>query len=134
FAVLVAVPAFAAAGLLGGDIERLRGCWIGLVWAALAVAVVSGAIWLVLLAGDIYAAPLAEVWHDGGVWTVATATRFGQISLARLAAAALLAALLPTVGRSAAHPPWRSGAVGLVVGLAILLLVGPGWAGPAGAP
>jgi putative copper resistance protein D len=125
FAVIVAMPAFAAAQLSAGDIERLRRRWIGLVWASLAVAAVSGAIWLVLLAADIYAAPLAEVWHDGGISTVATATRFGQISLARLVAAVLLAASLPAAVRG----PWRAAAVAL----AILVLIGPAWTGHAGA-
>src|SRR5262249_30305063 len=100
-----------------------------LVCASLAVAAISGAIWLVLLAGDIYAAPLADVWRDGGIWTVATATRFGQIFLARLAAAALLAAWLPVLSRTSGRGPWRAGAVGLT----IFVLIGPAWTGHAGA-
>ena len=102
FEVMVAAPAFAAAaGMLDPEIRRLRSRWSWLVWASLAVAAVSGAIWLVLLAADIYAAPIAEVWRDGGMWTVASETRFGQVSLARLAVAVLLAALLPMLRRSA---------------------------------
>jgi putative copper resistance protein D len=129
FQVVVAMPAFAAVQLPGRDIERLSRRWTGLVWAGLAAAAASGAIWLVLLAGDIYAAPLAEVWRDGGVWTVATATRFGQVSLARLAAAALLAASLPALSRTAARGPLKAGAVVL----AIVVLIGPAWTGHAGA-
>jgi putative copper resistance protein D len=130
FEIVVAAPAFAAAaGILNPDIERLLQRWAWLVWASLAVAVVSGAIWLALLAVGIYDAPIADVWRDGGMWTVASETRFGQISLARLAAAALLAASLPMPKRAANPCPWRAGAVVL----AIAVLIGPAWTGHAGA-
>jgi putative copper resistance protein D len=99
------------------------------VWTSLGVAAVSGAIWLILLAGDIYAAPIAQVWRDGGVWTVASETRFGQVSLARLAAAALLAASLPMLQRTTDRGLWGAGAVVLV----IAVLIGPAWTGHAGA-
>jgi copper resistance protein D len=130
FEFMVAGPAFAAtAGMLDLEARRLRRCWSWLVCAGLAVAAVSGAIWLVLLAGDIYAAPIAQVWRDGGVWTVARETRFGQVSLARLAAAALLAASLPIL-RPTADRSLRS--AGAVV-LAVIVLIGPAWSGHAGA-
>jgi len=129
FKVIVAGRAFAAAEMLDRDIAHLRRRWTILVWASLAMAAVSGAIWLVLLAGDIYAAPIAEVWRDGGVWTVATQTRFGQVSLARLAAAALLAASLPVLSRITARDTWSAGALVL----AIIVRIGPAWTGHAGA-
>jgi copper resistance protein D len=130
FEIMVAAPAFAAvAGMLDPDIRRLRSRWSWLVWASLAVAAVSDAIWLVLLASDIYAAPIADVWRDGGVWTVASQTRLGQVSLARLAAAALLAASLPMLRRSADRGLWGASAVVL----AIAVLIGPAWTGHAGA-
>ncbi len=130
FQVTVAVPAFAAAaGMVDPEIRCLRSRWAWLVWASLAVAAVSGAIWLVLLAGDIYAAPIAEVWRDGGVWTVASKTRFGQVSLVRLAAATLLTASLPMLMRAANRGPWRASAIVL----AIAVLIGPAWTGHAGA-
>ena len=130
FEVTVAAPAFAtAAGMLDPEIRRLRSRWSWLVWTSLTVAAVSGAIWLTLLAGDIYAAPIAQIWRDGGVWTVASQTRFGQVSLVRLAAAALLAASLPMLKRTADRGPWRASAVVL----AIAVLIGPAWTGHAGA-
>ena len=130
FEIVVAAPAFAAAdGMLDPGISRLRSRWSWLVWASLVVAAVSGAIWLVLLASDIYAAPIAEVWRDGGVWTVASETSFGQVSLVRLAAAALLAASLPILRRSADRGLWSAGAIAL----AIAILIGPAWTGHAGA-
>ena len=130
FEVVVAAPAFAAAaGMLDPIITCLRSRWSWLVWASLTVAAVSGAIWLALLAGDIYAAPIAEVWRDGGVWTVVSQTRFGQVSLVRLAAAVLLAVSLPMLGRSADRSLWDASAVVL----AIAVLIGPAWTGHAGA-
>ena len=130
FDFVVAAPAFAAAaGMFDPDIIRLRSHWSWLVWASLAVAAVSGAIWVVQLAGDIYAAPIAEIWRDGGVWTVARGTRFGQVSLARLGAAALLAASLPILTRSADRGLWSACAIAL----AIAILIGPAWTGHAGA-
>ena len=130
FDVTIAAPAFAtAAGMLDPEIRRLRARWSWLVSASLAVAAASGAIWLALLAGDIYAAPIAEVWRDGGVWTVVSQTRFGQVSLVRLAAAVLLAVSLPMLGRSADRSLWDASAVVL----AIAVLIGPAWTGHAGA-
>ena len=130
FEMTVAGPAFAtAAGMLDPEIRRLRSRWAWLVWESLAVAAVSGAIWLILLAADIYAAPIADIWRDGGVWTVASETRFGQVLLARLAAALLLAASLPMRRRSADRRLWSAGAVVL----AIAVLIGPAWTGHAGA-
>lgn len=129
FEVTVAAPAFASAGMLDPETTRLRNRWAWLVWASLAFAAVSGAIWLVLLAVGIYDAPIADVWRDGGVWTVASETRFGQISLLRLAAAALLAPSLPMLKRAANRGPWSASAVVL----AIAVLIGPAWTGHAGA-
>jgi putative copper resistance protein D len=130
FEVTVAMPTFtAAAGVIDRDIERLRSRWAWLVWVSLAVAAASGVIWLVLLAADIYAAPIAQIWRDGGMWTVASETRFGQMLLARLAAAGLLAASLPMRRRSA---DWRLWSAGAIV-LAIVVLIGPAWTGHAGA-
>ncbi|MFY9770795.1 MAG: copper homeostasis membrane protein CopD [Xanthobacteraceae bacterium] len=130
FEVTVAMPAFtAAAGVIDRDIERLRSRWAWLVWVSLVVAAASGVIWLVLLAADIYAAPIAQIWRDGGMWTVASETRFGQMLLARLAAAGLLAASLPMRRRSADRRLWSAGAIVL----AIVVLIGPAWTGHAGA-
>jgi copper resistance protein D len=130
FEVVVAVPAFAvAAPPSDPTIERLRTRWTWLVWASLGVAALSGAVWLALLAADIYSAPIGEVWRDGGIWTVASQTRFGQVALARLAAAALLAASLPLLQRATVRGVWRAG----IAMLATAVLIGPAWSGHAGA-
>jgi putative copper resistance protein D len=124
FQILVAEPAFAAAG---GDLfptmQRLRRRWSWLVWSSLAMAVLSAAVWLVLLAAAIYGAPIAEVWANGGVWTVAAETRFGQIWSARLGLAVLLALSLAARPRRSFIP----------VILAAGLLIAPAWTGHAGA-
>jgi copper resistance protein D len=139
FATVVAAPAFAAAAATGtperaavdgdGAIARLRSHWAWLTWASLAVAVLSGAIWLVLLATGIYDAPIAEVLGNGGVWTVAAETRFGQVLLGRLAAAVLLAASVVALRSGAGRGSFGA----LAVVLAIAMLIAPAWTGHAGA-
>jgi putative copper resistance protein D len=129
FEFFVAVPAFAVASRdLYLATERLRSRWAWMVWISLAAAVFSAAIWLVLLAADIYGAPVDEVLRNGGVWTVATETRFGQVSIARLALAVLLcaAAAMPM---PVARRRWAAVSVILAVGF----LIGPAWIGHAGA-
>jgi copper resistance protein D len=90
FMVLVAKPAFGSARAI---VPLRRRANIA-TWAALAVAVASGAAWLALLAADIYGAPLVDVCLQGGPWQVLIGTRFGTVWGARLAAASLLAVVL----------------------------------------
>jgi putative copper resistance protein D len=94
FVVLVAEPAASAANGSPAGFAALRQRWNWLIWIALAVAMLSGALWLVLLAAAILNAPVADVWLNGGIWSVLTDTRFGQVWSARAALAVLLAALL----------------------------------------
>ena len=129
FEFAVAAPAFALAGVAThGAAERLRLRWARIVWAGLTVAVLSGAIWLLLLAADIYGAPIGELWSNGGIWTVATETRFGQVWAARFAAAALLAGSI-TAERGPERGSWGVLSVLFAVGF----LIGPAWIGHAGA-
>jgi copper resistance protein D len=81
FLVLVAEPGAGA----------LRRRLIAMTWTALALAVLSGAAWLLLLAADLTGEPIFEI---GGAWQVATETRFGLITGARLTLAAALAVLI----------------------------------------
>ena len=92
FLVLVAQPAFAGSGDAGLEALQRRGRIA--VWSALAVAVLSGAVWLALLSANIYGAPVVAVCLHGGLWTVLTDTQFGAVWTARLAIAVLLGLLL----------------------------------------
>ncbi len=90
FMVLVAEPAFGTASKAAGLATLRRRCSL-MIWIALAATVLSGVVWLALLAADIYGAPIVAVCLHGGLWPVLTATRFGAVWTARLAVALLLA-------------------------------------------
>ena len=79
---------------LVADLPALRRDLRVLVWAALAVAILSGLAWLVWLSADIYGAPIIEVCLHGGVWSVLIETRFGLVWIARLGLALLLGVLM----------------------------------------
>lgn len=78
----------------GVEAAALRRPLDDMVWGALAVAVLSGALWLVVLASDILGGSILDVCLHGGAWQVATDTRFGWIWGVRLALALLLGALV----------------------------------------
>ena len=90
FIFMVAEPAISKAWF--ATLHRQLTLW---VWLALAAAVVSGAVWLVLLASDILGTSFSDVCLHGGAWPVLTDTRFGLVWCIRLALALLLALLLP---------------------------------------
>jgi len=93
FRCFVAAPAFRAKS--GGALEDgVRIQLVRIIWAALAVAIISGAAWLVFLAGEIGDVPVADAVSQGLVWTVLTQTQFGDDWTLRLEMALLLAALL----------------------------------------
>jgi putative copper resistance protein D len=93
-----------------------------LIWLALAIAILSGAAWLVLLAVDITGVTIAEVCLHGGAWPVLFDTRFGLVFCARLTLAVVLALLI-------AWPAMRI--LQLVVAGALIALLA--WVGHAGA-
>jgi putative copper resistance protein D len=88
FRVLAAGPGLSG----GGNAFDRASRW--LVWGGLLAAAASGAIWLVWLASDIYGASLVNVCLHGGAWSVLNGTRFGDVAIARLALALVLAGLL----------------------------------------
>jgi len=93
FRCCVAAPAFRAKAYSAlEDGVRIRLARI--VWAALAVAMISGAAWLVFLAGEISDVPVADAVSHGQAWIVLTQTEFGDDWMLRLEMASLLAALL----------------------------------------
>jgi putative copper resistance protein D len=63
-------------------------------WSGLAIAVVSGAAWLVLLAAQMSERAPTQAFSDGIVWTVLLHTTFGHDWLIRLVLAVLLASAL----------------------------------------
>ena len=64
-----------------------------LAWTSLALALASGAVWLLLVAAEMSGEPVAEL-GGGVIATVLRQTRFGQVWMLRLALAAALAVLL----------------------------------------
>ncbi|HEU5016688.1 MAG TPA: copper homeostasis membrane protein CopD [Pseudolabrys sp.] len=93
FWILVAKPAFRAAERHEAR-ERFRRGTDQLTWCALAVAVASGAAWLVLLAASILGTSILDAVLRGGVLSVAEGTLFGFAWTVRLALALSLAGLL----------------------------------------
>ena len=91
--VLVAEPAARLRAPAGFAVLRRQ--LVMVTWAALALAILSGAAWLALLASDILGASLVDVCLHGGAWPVIADTRFGMVWCARLLLALLLGLLLP---------------------------------------
>jgi copper resistance protein D len=65
-----------------------------ITWAAFAVAILSGAAWLVFVAAEIAGTAVADAVSQGVAWTVLTQTAFGDAWTLRLETASLLAVLL----------------------------------------
>ena len=128
--VLVAEPAFLPSDefAVEGAAFRRHAHW--LIWLALATAIGSGLGWLVLLAADIYRAPIFEVCLHGGVWSVLSETRFGLVWVIRLALAVVLGMLILW---PAARLLQLAAAAGLIGTLALISHAGatPGAAGRA---
>jgi putative copper resistance protein D len=123
FECLVAAPALRAAGA-GTAAAALRRRWRQLAWASLALALLSGAAWLVAVAADMSGEPLRLVLSRGMLGVVLTGTRFGEDWLLRLGGAAVLGGLL------AARRRWDTAALtwaALVVAAAMLASLA--WAG-----
>ena len=74
--------------------EALRARLIRIAWWSFAAALISGVMWLVVLAADISERAPSEAFFGGIVWTVLLHTTFGHDWFARLVLAALLAAAL----------------------------------------
>jgi copper resistance protein D len=66
-----------------------------LLWASLALSIVSALAWLCLLSARIADKAVADVVTDGTAWMVLTQTQFGFAWQIRLLLACLLAACLP---------------------------------------
>jgi putative copper resistance protein D len=120
FLAFIAEPAFRAVNDTGVA-ALVRSQLTALAWIGLAVTLLSGAAWLVLLSEHMSDLSLAEVFAQGSVWTVLSETDFGHDWVARF----VLAAILPWPQ----SPRMRTAAVGVSAGLVGTLA----WAGHAAA-
>ena len=98
---------------------------------ALAVAFVSGLVWLVLQTAAISGLSLAEVYSENVTWTVLTETRFGRVCAMRGLFAVLLALSLLPIASMRRDLSSRAGFVSVV--LAGCFLAALAWIGHAGA-
>jgi putative copper resistance protein D len=111
FAVFVAAPAWRGAASNGGVAINVRTRLAVIAWIGVALAVISGAAWLVLTAAAMSGLPAAQVIGGGVLWTVLTQTVFGCDWLVRLVLACALAAILPSLLSPRDHQsPWLEAA------------------------
>ena len=119
FTVAVANPSLRSQADAGRALRRRLAMLAGL---SLAVAVLSGAVWLLLIAAEIGNEALAESLRSEVAWTVLTQTRFGYVSIARLAIASVLFVFL-----AAGRWDWVAASAAAAFGGALA------WCGHAGA-
>lgn len=93
FAVFVAEPAFARAKAETHLAAKLRLRFICIACFSLALAVFSGAAWLMLTAESMSGQSLGDVWSQGVLGTVLAQTDFGNDWILRFALACLLGVL-----------------------------------------
>ena len=121
FRTFVAEPALRSAGEVSAALDaQIR----TIAWVGLAVAVVSGMIWLILEASAIGGQPWNEVLAQGTLLAVLNGTQFGFVSEIRLALAVLLAIGLAYDNRRMSRWLALAGAVCLISSIA--------WTGHAG--
>jgi len=125
FHFLIAVPILRAAD--GEELRALRRLLTWTVWLGLLVGVVSGAAWLVLLAGRIRDLAPAEALSQGVAWTVLTQTRFGETWQVRSILAVLVAASMFAGNRGSPNSERWGGAIPII--LAVSLIGALAWAG-----
>jgi putative copper resistance protein D len=96
FVVFVAEPAWRSSGdsAVAGNVRRRLAV---IAWIGFALALISGAAWLVLTAAAMSDQPEAQIFGDGVLWTVLSQTTFGRDWLIRLVLACALAATLPAL-------------------------------------
>jgi putative copper export protein/mono/diheme cytochrome c family protein len=95
-----------------------------LAWISLLVALVSGALWLVIVASSMSGMPLTAVLPSGIVGTVLTQTHFGEAWNLRAALVVVMAVCLVLQGRARQH--W-AGWIGMLAAAAFIAALA--WAG-----
>src|SRR5258708_9837592 len=128
FFALVAEPAFSNAGKDARLRARVGFPLRWLAWISLALVVVSGLAWVLVLAKNLSDGRVTAVLWDGIVWIVLTKTGFGVAWAARFALVVMIGTCLPiTSERPSALRRWAAA-------FAAACLVGAlGFAGHAGA-
>jgi putative copper resistance protein D len=96
FVVFVAAPAWRGGGDSAVAVNVRRRLAV-IAWIGLALALISGAAWLVLTAAAMSDLPAAQVFGDGVLWTVLSQTTFGRDWLVRFVVACAMAATLPAL-------------------------------------
>jgi copper resistance protein D len=102
FLAVVAEPVLARAEL--ADATAFRRTLRHVAWASLAVALMSGALWLVLEARSMSGRSLADVFSQDVIGVVLTRTRFGRVFEVRLALLLGPAAILAVGDRLSGRP------------------------------
>jgi len=115
FAVFIADPALRKAPHAAAMAVTLRSRIGWIAWISLALAVLSGAAWLVLTASSMSGETVADVLSQGVLLTVLSQTDFGQDWLARSVLVVLVAAVLvPLLSAKGATSVWLKAAAVLV--------------------
>jgi putative copper export protein/mono/diheme cytochrome c family protein len=123
FECLIAGPALRLARAPPVNLVGLHRRLGWLAWVSLALAIGSGAAWLVAVAAGMSGKPLSVALSQGAEWVVLTRTRFGEDWQLRLALAVVLGLCL--LARR-----WASEAIGwAALLLAAAMLASLAWAG-----
>lgn len=119
FFVFIAEPVFCKSGDGARAPAFLRSQLARMSWFGLAVAVISGAAWFVLVAQSMSGSAFDDLFSEGVIWIVLLQTGFGRDWLARLILACLLAAMLAFLfrRRSSKAPAINALAVAFASGL-----------------
>jgi copper resistance protein D len=121
FRALVAEPALASAEALASAVRRQM---LRVAWIALAVAVASGVVWILLEAAAMSGLPFSKAMTADVLSTVVNETQFGRVFEIRFVLAVLLAACLAYERLPPARWLALASALGLVAAIA--------WTGHAG--
>ena len=128
FTAFVAEPAFRA-GKDAGLVAVVRAQLRRIASVSVALVVVSGAAWLILISEQMSDRPLDAVFSESVIWTVVAQTQFGHDWAVRLILSGLLAGVLSRVPSTRPNSLQRWGAVAIAASLVGTLA----WAGHAAA-
>ena len=107
FVIFVAAPAWRGAAGNGPVAIKVQARLAVIAWISLALAAISGAVWLVLTAAAMSDQPAAQIFDDGVLSTVLSQTTFGRAWLVRFVLAWALAATMPALLSPRDHKaPW----------------------------